>query len=415
MSLNTFSGNFSGDAVSAYIAAKILSLATKQLVLYQLCDKAAMQFNSGRTFQYSRYERVILPQTALTEGVTPGDTAMSVTVVTAVLDQWGAVIPLSDVSIDSVKHPVLQQAIKLGALQARETIDREVFKVIQSGTNVFFPNAIAARGSITTADKISTASIGKVVANMRSAGAQPYEEDMFMGVCDPFAEDDIMSDTVFVDAAKYGAYKKLMVNEIGSWKGVRWMRSNSYPSISLLTGASAADSATAGSLAVSTQYDVKLAVVDANTGHETFITAVFSGTTSSSHSSLDVTVPALPAGATAGSVFRVYAGAHSGVLYKQADGIAASATYNLKTIPVSGSAAQAAPPASIAVHLTFVFGNEGVACVELNKMQAYLTPAAASDSDPLAQRRKAGWKCDFKTVITNDKFLARLEHACTNG
>jgi N4-gp56 family major capsid protein len=415
MTTNTFSSNFSGDAVSAYIAAKILALAEKQLVLYQLCDKAAMQFNSGRTFQYSRYERVILPQTALSEGVTPGDTAMTVSTVTAVLDQWGAVIPLSDVAIDSVKHPVLQQAIKLGALQARETIDREVFKVLITGTNVFFPNAITVRSSLTSSDKISTAAIGKVVANMRQAGAQPYDGDLYMGVVDPFGEDDVMSDSTFVDAAKYGAYKKLMVNEIGSWKGVRWMRSNSYPAIKLATGASGAGAGTAGSLSSSTTYNAKLAVVDKNTGHETFITAKFNAVTGMTDTSVDITVPALPAGATAGSLFRLYFGANNGVLYLAASDIAASSTYNQKTVPTSGASAQVNPPSGIPVHLAFVFGMEGVACVELNKMQGFLTPAASSDSDPLVQRRKAGWKCDFKTVITNDNFLARLEHATTNN
>jgi N4-gp56 family major capsid protein len=416
MSNNAFS-TLSSDSISAYIAAKVLQLAVKELVLYGLCDKAAMQFNSGRTFQYSRYERVNLPKTALTEGVTPGDTAMSVSVVTAVLDQWGAVIPLTDVAIDSIKHPVLQQAISLGALQARETIEREVFKVLITGSNVFFPNAIAARSSLTSSDKISSAFIGKIVANMRKNGARPYDGDMYMGVVDPFAEDDMTSDSTFVDAAKYGAYKKLEAGEIGSWKGVRWVRSNAYPAIQLLTGASGATSATAGSLSVSTTYNAKLAVVDASTGHETYISAKFNAATANmgADTSVDITVPALPAGATAGSLFRLYFGVNNGVLYKAADDIAASSTYNQKVLPTSGSSAQVNPPSGIPVHLSFVFGKEGVACVELNKMAGFLTKAESTDSDPLVQRRKAGWKCDFKTVITNDLFLARGEHACTNN
>lgn len=410
MALNTLSGNFSAD-VSTYIASKLLILAEKQLVLYGLCDKVALPKNEGRTFQYSRYERVALPQAVLAEGVTPSDTSMSLSTVSAVMDQWGAVIPISDVAIDSVKHPVLQKAIELAALQASETLDREIYKVMMTGTSLYFPNAIAARGSLTSSDKMGSGVIGKVVANMRSAGAMAYEGDYYAGALDPFAVEDVQVDTTFVDAAKYGMVKKLMINEIGEWKGVRWIRSNTIPTLRLHTGASIATSATGGSLANSTTYNAKLAVVNANTGHETYFTAILSGATGGSATSIDVTVPALPSGIPAGSTFNLYFGSNGGTLYLAATGIAASSTYNQKTVPVSGNVAQVSPPSGIPVHTSFVVGKEAIACIELNKVKSYLTPAVASDSDPLVQRRKVGWKCDFKAVITNDNFMSRVEHA----
>lgn len=414
MATNTLASNFSSD-VSTYIAAKVLLLAEKQLVLYQLCDKAQLPHNHGRTFQYTKFERLALPQSALSEGVTPGDSSMAISTVQAVMDQWGAVVPLSDVAIDSVQHPVLQQAIALLGHQAKETIDREVFKVMITGTNVFFPNAISARGSLTASDKISTSAIGKVVANMEADGAMKYEDGYYYGVLDPFAKADVMADTTFVDAAKYGMIRKLMVNEIGEWMGVRWMVSNSIPSLQLLGAVVAAGSATAGSLTASTTYNGKLAVVDKNTGHETFISATFNAATGVGETSVDITIPALPAGATAGSKFRLYFGSNGGTLYLAENDIDPSSTHNQGTVPTSGDVAQAAPPSGIPVHYTFILAKQGVVCVELNKMKAYLTPAQSSDSDPLVQRRKAGWKCDFKTVIANENFLARLEHATTHN
>ena len=414
MALNTLSGNFSAD-VSTYIAKKTLSIALKSLALYQVCDKITLPKHSGRAFQYTRYERVVLPAAPLVEGVTPGDTSMQITTVTAIMDQWGAVIPISDVVIDSVSHPVLQKAIELAAYQARETIDREICLTLLSGTNVFFPNAITSRAALTAADKIDTAAIGKVVSNLRQKGAPPFSGSFYVGVIDPFTEDDLTNSSVFIAAAQYSSIKTLMNDEVGEWKGVRWVRSNVLPSIGLVTGGSAATSATGGSLAVATTYDFKLAVVNYNTGYEDFISAKFSGTTGGAATSMDVTVPALPAGFVAGSYFRLYAGASNGTLFKLADNIAASSVYNVKTIPTSGIVAQANPPSGVRVHFAFVIGKGAVACVELNKMHAYLTPAVPSDSDPLVQRRKVGWKCDFKAVITNQDFLARLEHATTYG
>lgn len=414
MALNTLSANFSAD-VSTYIAKKTLSIALKEMSMYQVCDKATLPKMNGRVFQYTRYERVVLPQSTLSEGVTPGDTGMSISTVTATMDQWGAVIPLSDVSIDSVTHPVLQKAIELAAYQAKETVDREICLVMLAGTNIFYPNAIAARGSLTTSDKLDSGSIGKVVSSLRYSGARPYDGTFLVGLVDPYSEEDLISSSAFLNAAQYSNIKVLMNQEIGEWKGVRWIRSNTIPSVGLATGASAADSSTAGSLANSTAYYFKLAVVNPNTGHEEFMTAQFTATTGSSHSSLDITVPALPTGAIAGSTFRLYAGSVSGTLYLKSSGIAASASVNVGTIPTSGTLAQAAAPSGVRVHFAFILGKEAITCVELNTIKSYLTPAVASDSDPLVQRRKVGWKCDFKAVICNQAFMARLEHYTTNG
>lgn len=415
MANNTYGSNFSGD-VSTYIAGKTLMLAKKSMVMYQIMDKVPFPKNEGRTFQYTRYERVPLPQSALSEGQSPSGSQMSISQVTAVMDQWGDVLAVTDVAIDSVKHPVLQQAIELLSLQAAETMDREIIKVALSGTNIYYPNSISARSSLTSSDKISSAAIGKIVANMRSYGAIPYDGASYIGVFDPFSEDDIVGvDTTFIDASKYGAIKNLLNQEVGTWKGIRWVRGNTLPAIKLLTGASGAGSGTAGSLAASTTYNAKLVVVDKNTGFETHVSAVFNAATGLGESSVDITVPALPADATAGSLFRLYFGSNGGTLYVAASDIAASSTYNQKTVPTSGSVAQATPPATYKVHFAFVFGKQAMASVELNKIKAYLTPAVPSDSDPLVQRRKAGWKCDFKPVICNELFMARLEHVTSNG
>lgn len=413
MATNTLASNFSGD-VAVYIAAKTLMIAKKMMVMYQLCDRPAQPKNNGRTFQYTRFERLPLPQVKLTEGVTPSDTAMSISTVQAVMDQWGAVVPVSDVAIDSVKHPVLQQAIELLGNQAAETMDREITNVALSGTTVYYPNAVAARGSLSGTDKISSTAIGKVVSYMRSKGAIPFEGPHYVGVLDPFAEDDMTQDQTFVDAAKYGMIMKLMNQEIGTWKGVRWMRSNTLPSLKLQTGASGTGSATSGSLAASTTYNAKLTVVDGQTGFEIYATAVFNAATGAGQSSVDITVPALPAGVSSGSTYNLYFGSNGGTLYLAKTGLAAG-TVNQGTVPTSGNVAPAAPPSGVPVHFSLVLGKQGLSCVELNKIKAYLTPAVASDSDPLVQRRKAGWKCDFKAVIPNDNFIARLEHATTNS
>lgn len=416
MATNTLSSNFSSD-VATYIAAKTLMLAKKNMVMYQLCDKVPFPKNEGRTFQYTRYERLALPQEALTEGTTPSGSSMSITTVTAVLDQWGDFVAISDVAIDSVKHPVLQQAIDLLAMQAAETLDREVIECALAGTNVYYPNAITARGSLTTSDKVSSALIGKIVANMRYDGAVPFDGQHYVGVLDPFQEDDMMNDTNFVGAAQYGQIRNLLNQEIGTWKGVRWVRGNTLPVLRLLSSnaSAATDTASGGSLANATAYDVSVSIIDAKTGFETHMGAKLDVTTGASDEVIAVTLPALPATASAGSTFNIYVGADSGTRYLYGSGYAASAVVNVLSLPTSGRVAPAAAPSSIPVHSGVVLGKQGIACVELNKIKSYLTKPEATDSDPLVQRRKAGWKCDFKPVITNEDFVSRFETCTTNN
>ena len=79
------------------------------------------------------------------------------------------------------------------------------------------------------------------------------------------------------------------------------------------------------------------------------------------------------------------------------------------------SASAKAPPASIAVSsevfVAWVFGKDAFGRVELNGMslKAYLTPAGASFSNPLAQGRKIGAKVMWNSWILDDNFFQRFE------
>src|SRR3989442_9822124 len=64
--LSTAASTFSADFVT-YIADKTLLLAEKALRMEQLGDKASLPRRNSTTFQYTRYERLPLPQSTLVE------------------------------------------------------------------------------------------------------------------------------------------------------------------------------------------------------------------------------------------------------------------------------------------------------------------------------------------------------------
>lgn len=397
---STFQNN-----AQTYIAAKTLMRIKRDVVVYGLGKKEKLPNRYSKTFQFTRYEKLALPYSPLTEGTTPDNSSMSISVVQAVMDQWGSYINLSDVAVITAKHPALQQGIELLAEQASETIDRECIKLLMSNTNVNYPGSATSRVTVSNTDYITTSVVKEAISSLRSGGAHGVSGRLFIGLIDPMVEMDLLEDSTFQNAASYSNIVALFNGEAGTWMGVRWMVSNLIPTIGLLASPSGATSgASGGSLANSTAYDFKVTAVDNSTGFETLVSAKIDVSTGMSDEAIAFTMPA-----TTGYTYNVYAGTDGGVLYLHSSQNAPGSTVTILAIPSSGVVAPANPQSGVVIHSSWVLGKEAFAVPELMSLQTYLTPDSASDSDPLAQRRKAGWKVMFKPVICNETFIERIE------
>lgn len=391
-----------------YISAQTLSRIKRDVIVYGMGKKEVLPNRFSKTFQFTRYEKLDLPYSPLSEGVTPTDNAeMSVSTVQAVMDQWGSFINLTDVAVITAKHPALQEGIKLLAEQATETIDRECIKLLLANTQVNYPGAATSRVTLAATDYMTTSVVKEAVAGLRNGGASPVSGRLLIGLIDPSIEMDLLEDSTFQTAASYSNIVALFNGEVGTWMGVRWMCSNLLPTMSRLVDVSSASSGSAGgSLANSTTYYFKVVAVSNSMGFEIASTQQQSQATGAGDEAIDITMPA-----TTGRKYNVYFGAVSGTLYLQSSLNAPSAVVTVLAAPASGNAPPAHPNTGVVVHYAWVLGKEAFAVPELMSLQTFLTPAAASDSDPLAQRRKASWKLMFKPVICNESFLERLEVA----
>jgi N4-gp56 family major capsid protein len=407
--------SFQNDAVT-YIAEKTLSIAKKAVVFQQLGEKAVLPHNNSKTFQYARYDRLGLPLESLTEGSTPDNTSMSISTVSAVADQWGAYIVLSDVADITIKHPVMQKGIDLMGIQAAETVDREIINVLLAGTSVFFPAAVTTRAGIGASDYMTTTVVRKVVSNLRSDGAMDYDGQDFMGVVDPQVEMDLSADSTFQNAGSYSNIKVLQNGEVGKWMGVRWMRSNLIPVLEGIAAESFTTPASPAGTFTTANYRVAVGHYDASTGFLVKLSQndnvaftnldSLAGTTANTAHKFKVFISAAGAGATAVMYQGVETTYGSGF-------IPANTAFSIVAPPASGDsiAGSSIPASGRKVHFSWILGKEAYAVIDLQKLQSFLTPNQASDSDPLVQRRKAGWKLMFKSVICNQDFLARVETA----
>ena len=425
--MNT-SQSLASDLVPVYIKEKLLSIAEKNLVFYDLADKENLPEGNGKTIQFSRYERLPLPITPLVEGVTPGGSDLTVSTVQAVVDQWGDFVPITDVAELTVKHPALRIAIDRLATQHDETLDRETQVVLMGGNNVTFAGAATSRDTLVPGDVMTTDLIRLVVATLRQQGAMTYDGRNFMGVVDPFVEMDLSKDSTFVTAASYQNLVALMNAEIGKWMGVRWKTSNLIPIISLiaLTTIYTATATDVGApvggevnFTATSSVLVQVTQLDPQTHFETGVSAVQTVTNGASFS---VTVT-IASGAPSG-VYKIYVSLVNGAVatLQQVDVHTTGTTdtfvfimagtpsaANRFVVTASGAVAPPAPPSGANVHISYVFGKESFGVCDLGGLRTTLTPNVPSDSDPLVQRRKAGWKQIWKAVIKNTQFFERIE------
>jgi N4-gp56 family major capsid protein len=422
--------SLSPGVLAVYMMDELLDRAEKDTVFWDLCEKSEVPKGSGKTVQFTRYERLPLPEAPLEESVTPAATPITLSTVNAVLDQWGAVVSMSDVVVLVIKHPLVQQARELLTLQHNELVDREVQVVAMGSTNIYFAGNLTSRASLTAGSVITTDDVRRMVARMRSNGAPTYTKGMYKGVVDPFVEMDISKDSTFQLAGVYSQVETLRDAVIGRWMGVEWSRSNGIPVLTLMNAAWATASAVAvpaGGTGFASPVRTVVTRMAPQTGFETQI-GVETLTTPGAASGLQVQINA----AAPSGTYRVYSTLENGAVGTATlqvrvkhtlgnnDAVVlvkggAPTTGNAFVVTGSGPVAPPAPPATVNVHISYVMGRGYLGATTLDALKTYIVPASASESDPLAQRTKAGWKQMFKALVLNPDFGTRTESASAFG
>lgn len=431
------SGSFAAD-IEAYIADKTLPLTRRQLVVYQFGDPLTLPKGRGVTYTATRYNRVPLPFSPLTEGVPPQGELMTIQQVTATALQWGDKITITDVAELTIKHPLFKKAIELTGLQVAETLERNTFNNLQGFTQVNYVNTRLARGNLVAGDVLNTHELNRAYAMLVNIGAPRFmgdemtdtklEADTLRGqdkspkvphytaVIHPFVGGDLRENQPIQFAWSQSDINKLYNHEVGQWSAIRFCESNLVPS---WTGNAAIQGVPAltGSLATN-NYFIIVTASDTQNQYESQIYAVSNAVAVvGPNGSVQVPLPVL-----AGFTFNVYigttnaptnlglcpaAGPTSGPLTGQAVQLAGG-----QTVTITGLGAFQAPPAApgvgVTVYPTYIFGRGAYGQVMLDDVKfTYLKDA--DKSDPINQLRVVGWKCFYGTLIQNVQFAMRIE------
>lgn len=432
---------FSGDYVP-YLDKKILPLALKELVVYQFAEKKELPKGYGNTWLATRYQRLPLPFAPLSESVPPAGQTLTIQQVQCVAQQWGDTCTVSDVAKLTILHDPFQQAIRLIAIQQKETYERNIFNGLMGIAQVNYVNSRGSRASLVAGDVLDTTTVLRTYGALATLGALKFNgpdgpnpqksasgnaggttSPHFCAVCHTLIVADWSQNQTVILARSYSEVKRLYNYEIGEWGGIRFTESNMVPfwtGFALTTGT---PSATGGSLATSATYNIIVTGSDTQNQFESYV-AQISGNISVTgpNGSISVTLPT-----TAGYTFNVYisttatvtnlalcaSGPTVGPLAGQAVQLAAGATVVLTGIGVAQIPPNA-PGTGLTVYPTFVFGREAYAVVTLSNVEHFML-TKADKSDALNQRAVVGWKGYNGMLILNQNFLARIESVSAYG
>lgn len=441
LGVTNVAAGFSSDVVP-YIQEEVEPLARRQLVAYQFGKPLKLDINRGTTYTASRYQRLPLPFAQLQEGVAPTGEAMTLTQVSATAQQWGDLVRLTDVANLTVFHPIFQQAIQLIGLQMPETLERNTFNTLLSGSQVNYTNGRANRAALVATDVMSPHEANKIYGAMQTYGAPRFmgdeREDMmieagayrdpskspavmqhYVALIHPLPAQDMRENAQVNTAWAFSDVNRLYNNELGPYGGVRYVETNMVPYWTGVALVSGTPSSSGGALTTSATYNIIVTGSPSQTSVEQQIYQV-SGNISVTGptGSISVTLPTL-----AGYTFSVYIGTSStptnlalsasgpavGPLAGQATQLPSAATVILTGIGAAQTP-PAAPATGVTVFPTFFIGNHSYGQVLLENPEFhYLT--GADKSDPNNQTRVVSWKVFYGSIILNQAFLVRNESA----
>ena len=212
----------------------LIDEAQASLVHDQFGQKRPIPKNGGKTIEFRKFAALAKALTPLTEGVTPDGKGLTVTTITATVNQYGDYITQSDVlELTSLDNTILE-ATKLLGRQAGLTLDTIVRNVLQSGTNVTYCPKVAADGSETAVTsragldntcQLTVKVIQQVVAKLRAQNA-PTIGGKYVAIIHPYVAYDLMRDPEWIDAHKYAKPENLYEGEIGEVAGVRFVQTS---------------------------------------------------------------------------------------------------------------------------------------------------------------------------------------------
>lgn len=225
--------------VSAFYNRTLLDRAVALFLHTMFAQVKDIPRNAGtNVIKFRRYGNLTAATTALTEGVTPAGSSLSVTDISATVAQYGDFVTVSDVVDYSSQDAVLMEAAEILGDQAGDTLDQLARDVIAAGTSASYSGTSNTQTShVAAGDVIDLNDIKDAVKTLKNNNAKRITrmvnpstgystepvDAAYVGIVHPNITYTLKTLTGWTPVEKYGSQTKLMPGEVGKIEEVRFV------------------------------------------------------------------------------------------------------------------------------------------------------------------------------------------------
>lgn len=216
--------------MKTYYSDYLIDMAEPELIHDQFAQKRPIPAGNGKTIEFRKYASLPKAVTPLAEGVTPDGQKLTMSTVTATVNQYGGYIEVSDIlKATAIDNNIVEATTLLGG-QAGRTLDTVTREVINAGTNVQYAEgthtsrAALVGGAASGNDYLTVRAVRMAVRTLKGLNA-PKVNGYYAGIIHPDAEFDLMDDDEWKYPHQYVDTESIYSNEIGMIAGVRFVES----------------------------------------------------------------------------------------------------------------------------------------------------------------------------------------------
>lgn len=226
-----------GSAVGVYYDKLLLARAKPEQIHSMFAQQRNIPSKNSDVIKFRRYTNLAVATTALTEGVTPSGHALSVTDMTATVEQYGSYLTITDKVQYIVEDNVMNESVDLLGQQMGETIDTLVRNVLATTASATACSAGVNGGTpteLTYSDILSVITTLKgqnakmftpVIQGTNKFGTAPIRAS-YWGLGSTDLIPDLEAIDEFVNVANYAGVNGQVEGEWGAVGNTRWVLSS---------------------------------------------------------------------------------------------------------------------------------------------------------------------------------------------
>lgn len=217
---------------------RVMLKAARPLLVYMKWGQVKdIPRNNSTVIKFRRYGLLTANTIALTEGVTPSGTALTVTDISATTAQYGDYIVMTDVLQFSTLDPLLTETADLLGQQAGNSLDQITRDVLVAGSTVQYASSATTTNTVSASMTLTRAEIREAVRTLQGNDAKKVTRMInpstgfntspvnaaFIGIISHNTLFDLKDEPGFIPVEEYANQSNVMEGEVGAMDDVRFI------------------------------------------------------------------------------------------------------------------------------------------------------------------------------------------------